>query len=304
VHYVCKEAMRRFGAAVLGSLVAAASMLILPAAAGAATVPVITAKPVISGTPQVGVESIATATWTGDPPPTVAWAWFRCAKATGPCSTISGAASDRYRPTVADIGSVLRVRVTVSNVAGSDESRSDASAVVAAASPAPAATPTPTATPPPTPDPAPPATPVTQPAFDISAVVVAPPPAVVPVEVPKAPVPAMLRPFPVIRIKGVLTADGARVSLLSVRGPKDARVTVVCRGRDCPVRRFGPVRGVRRLHRFERNLRAGTRLELTVTKRGYIGKYTVIVIRRGAAPWRSDRCLMPDTQRVIRCAPA
>jgi hypothetical protein len=196
------------------------------------------------------------------------------------------------------------VTVTVSNAAGSKEARSAVSAAVVAAAPTPAATPIPTPTPTPTPDPAPTGTQVTQPAFDLSAVAVAPPPAVTPVAVPKASAPRMLRPFPVVRIKGALTADGARVSLLSVRGPKGARVTVVCRGRDCPVRRFGPVDVVRRLHRFERKLRAGTRLELTVSKQGYIGKYTVIVIRRGAAPWRSDRCLRPDTKRVVRCASA
>jgi hypothetical protein len=107
----------------------------------------------------------------------------------------------------------------------------------------------------------------------------------------------------VVRIKGVLTERGASVTLLSVRAPKGVQITVVCRGRDCPVRRYRPAAGVRRLRRFERELRAGTRLELSLTKRGYIGKYTVIVIRRGAAPWRSDRCLAPATERVVRCAP-
>src|SRR3954469_23262411 len=249
------EAKRRFGAGVLGSLVAAAWMLFLPTWVGAATLPKITAAPVISGSPQVGVESVATATWTGDPPLTVVWTWFRCEKAKGPCSTISGVNADRYRPTVADIGSHLRVSVTVSNAAGSKEARSAVPAAVVAAAPTPAATPTPTPTP--TPDPAPTGTPVPQPAFDRPAVAVPPPPAVTPVTVPKASAPRMLRPFPVVRIRGALTADGARVSLLSVRGPKGARVTVVCRGRDCPVRRFGPVDVVRRLHRFERKLRAG-----------------------------------------------
>ena len=44
-----------------------------------------------------------------------------------------------------------------------------------------------------------------------------------------APPPSMLRPFPVVRIKGVLTAQGARVTLLSVRAPRRSSVTVTCR---------------------------------------------------------------------------
>ena len=44
-------------------------------------------------------------------------------------------------------------------------------------------------------------------------------------------------------------------------------------------------------------------LEIRVTKPGYIGKDTVIVIRRGAPPRRSDRCLVADTQRVAKCPP-
>jgi hypothetical protein len=59
-----------------------------------------------------------------------------------------------------------------------------------------------------------------------------------------------------------------------------------------------------RLWRFERALRAGTRLEVRVTKPGYIGKWTKIVIRRGAAPRRSDRCLYPQTRRVAGCPTA
>jgi hypothetical protein len=111
----------------------------------------------------------------------------------------------------------------------------------------------------------------------------------------------MLKPFPIIRIKGVLTATGARVTLLSVKAPKGVHIAVACRGRDCPVRRFVPPAGVRRLRPFERELRAGTRLEILVTKPSYIGKFTTIVIRRNAAPRRSDRCLIPGARRAVRC---
>jgi hypothetical protein len=56
-----------------------------------------------------------------------------------------------------------------------------------------------------------------------------------------------------------------------------------------------------RLRRFERELRAGTRLEVAVTKPGAIGKWTLIAIRRGTAPRRQDGCLDSDTKRHVRC---
>lgn len=259
----------------------------------AAVAPQITSGPVIEGTPQVGAVVTGSATWTGDPVPSAAWTWLRCAKTNGPCSEI--ATGKEYRETAADQGSVLRVRLTVTNAAGSDEKRSGPSGVVAAA-PEPTPTPTPTATPTPTVTPAP--TPV--PSFDVPA---APTPAPTPAPAPVPAAPKPMKPFPVIRIKGSLTAKGARVSLLQVvTAPKSVKVTVVCRGRSCPVKRYAPRAGVRRLRPFERSLRAGTRLEISVTKPGYIGKFTVIVIRRGAAPTRSDRCLTPGSTRPTRCS--
>ena len=36
----------------------------------------------------------------------------------------------------------------------------------------------------------------------------------------------MLKPFPIVRIKGVLTARGARVTLLTVRAPRGARLAL------------------------------------------------------------------------------
>jgi hypothetical protein len=105
-------------------------------------------------------------------------------------------------------------------------------------------------------------------------------------------------------VRGALTPTGARITLLSVRAPRGAQISVVCRGRDCPVRRFAAAPGAARLRTFERDLRAGTRLEVSVGKRGYVGKLTVIVIRLHAPPWRSDRCLKPGAKRAVRCTTA
>src|SRR4051812_7672752 len=86
---------------------AAVVLLCLAAVAWAANAPQVTDGPTVSGTAQVGSELQAQAKWTGGPPPTAEWAWLRCPRSTGSCTTIAGATSDRYRPTAADVGSLL-----------------------------------------------------------------------------------------------------------------------------------------------------------------------------------------------------
>jgi hypothetical protein len=50
-----------------------------------------------------------------------------------------------------------------------------------------------------------------------------------------------------------------------------------------------------------RVLRAGTRLEIRVTRLSFFGQYTRLVIREGRAPLRRDRCLMPLSSRPVAC---
>jgi len=275
-----------------------AGLLVVPAAAHAATAPVITAGPTITGTPVVHAELVATATWTGDPTPTAAWTWERCAKATGACAPIAGATSDRYRlADGVDLGTYLRVGLRVTNSAGYKEARSTpTSVVVPGPEPPPTATPSPSPSPSPTPGPTPepPAPPAAVPA-PASAPIAAVAPASVPL------MPFRFDPFPVVRIKGRLTAAGARVTLLTVRAPRDVTIAVDCAGSGCPARHYELSAGKHRLRKFERDLPAGTRLEIRVTKAGYVGKYTSFVIRRHAEPKRSDRCLNPGAARPVPC---
>ena len=123
------------------------------------------------------------------------------------------------------------------------------------------------------------------------------------VPTPNVTTPARMRPFPVVRIAGVILPRGARVRILSVRGPRGMQVSVRCRGRGCPVRtmRLTSATRLARLHRFERRLAVGTMLELFVRKPGKVGKYTRFVIRAGEAPARVDRCLVPGRTRPVRC---
>jgi hypothetical protein len=197
----------------------------------------------------------------------------------------------------ADAGATLRVRLRVTNTAGTADARSAPTAVVG---PAPTPTPTPSATPIPTRTPAPTPTPMPSPT-------VVPPPA--PPAAPAPPAvsalsPQLMNPFPVVRIKGLLSPVGARVTLFTVRAPRAAQATVVCRGHGCPRRRWRPAPGSARLRPFERLLRAGIKLTVTVTEPGFVGKLTVITIRRAASPRRSDRCLVPGAAHPVRCSSA
>src|SRR3954451_24152083 len=140
----------RVGAAIAGAIPLWALMLVVASGARAQTAPRITAGPVIDGSAQVGKVLTAKATWTGDPEPAATWQWLRCAKPTGPCTTIAGAISRTYVPRAADVGSVLRVGLRVANATGSDENRSQPTAAVIAAPapiPPPTASPVATATP-------------------------------------------------------------------------------------------------------------------------------------------------------------
>ncbi len=116
--------------------------------------------------------------------------------------------------------------------------------------------------------------------------------------------PPFLSPFPLIRLAGSLTKTGARISELTVRAPVCSKVTVRCRGKGCPAR---PVIGLTgrkalRIRAFDgRRLREGVTLEVLVSKRDRIGKYTRFRIRRGSSPQRFDTCLRFGARRGSRC---
>ena len=115
--------------------------------------------------------------------------------------------------------------------------------------------------------------------------------------------PFPMRPFPVVRIAGVVLPRGARVKILSVRAPRGSRIRVRCLGRGCPVGSMATRSATRliRLHEFERRLRAGIRLKVFVRQENRIGKYTRFLIRAGAPPKRVDLCLFPTRRSPGRC---
>ena len=121
-----------------------------------------------------------------------------------------------------------------------------------------------------------------------------------------------MSPFPLVRLSGQLTVNGAKVKTLSVRAPVGSlvrvRVTPRCaKGARCPVKASSNTvgrKGLARFKRLELRYRAGTTIEIRVSQAGRIGKYTRFTIRRGKGPLRLDRCLMPGTTRASTCPTA
>jgi PKD repeat protein len=121
---------------------------------------------------------------------------------------------------------------------------------------------------------------------------------------PGAPSYALMNPFPIVRIVGTPLRRGAKIKRLSVRAPTGSKVAVSCRGRDCPSPKSSTKRSkgrVIRLRRYERRLRAGTRIGIRISYSNQIGKYTSFVIRRRTRPSRKDLCLPPKTRKPVRC---
>ena len=143
--------------------------------------------------------------------------------------------------------------------------------------------------------------------FDTSTPVGSVPP-VVPV-VPDVPVEPLrwLDPFPTVRIRGRTTTSGVRLSLFTVRAPAGSTVKLRCAGSSCTKKSMSETvksraaAGNVRFKRVERTLRAGTVLQVYVSQRGLVGKYTRFKIRRLALPVRTDRCLMPGSTKPVGC---
>jgi len=116
--------------------------LVLPAAGGAsaqATGPKNTAEPSIGGRAEQGrTLSTTRGRWTGSTPMSFAYHWVRCGSDGGlpdgsNCVFLPGATSSRYTLVRADVGFRMRVRVTVSNAAGSATVASNPTVVVVGA---------------------------------------------------------------------------------------------------------------------------------------------------------------------------
>ncbi len=97
-----------------------------------AAAPSVSERPAVKGTAQEGNELFAeNGTWTGSQPLRYFYRWERCNTAGEACSVISGATKPGYKATSSDVGSTLRVSVTVTNSLGGASSLSPQTSVVA-----------------------------------------------------------------------------------------------------------------------------------------------------------------------------
>jgi PKD domain-containing protein len=128
--------------------------------------------------------------------------------------------------------------------------------------------------------------------------------------------PDAITPFPVVSMVAKIGVRGTQVEQLLVKAPPGARVRIRCRGRGCPFHTLSRIASssrasarvealaarIIRIRRFGRHtLRPGTIVQIWVTKRGEIGKYTRFLIRKAKPPSRVDRCVVPGKKRPVRC---
>ena len=117
--------------AIVAGAVAAGAMLSAGAEARSQAAPANVTPPAISGTAVVAETLTASpGSWTGTAPLSFAFAWQRCNAAGASCAPIGGATGTTYVAVTDDVGSTLRVEVTVTNSEGSASSLSAQTAVV------------------------------------------------------------------------------------------------------------------------------------------------------------------------------
>lgn len=108
-----------------------------------------------------------------------------------------------------------------------------------------------------------------------------------------------------VAIAGRVFEGATRITRLLVNAPSGATVSVRCRGRGCPVagKRLKVPRGRHsvRVRAFEQTLVAGTRVFVSITKGGFVGKQIQFTIRRTQPPVRRELCLVPGKANAVRC---
>lgn len=115
--------------------------------------------------------------------------------------------------------------------------------------------------------------------------------------------PKLLVPFPIVLIEGTYTPRGVHVRRLRITAA-GAMIQLRCRGRRCPrglrVQRGQAARTLR-FGRFQRRYRAGSVLEVRVTRPGKIGKHTRFDVKRSKPPTRLDRCIVGNARLPTAC---
>jgi PKD repeat protein len=120
------------------------------------------------------------------------------------------------------------------------------------------------------------------------------------VEIRRRPL-VLLRGFEV-DIKGSVTGQFTRVKRLVVRSPRGTTVKVRCKGKGCPKPATKRSKGrAIRFKKFEKQLRAGTKVIVSASKTGFIGRHRTYVMRSGKEPKEVKRCLFPGVAKATKC---
>ena len=266
--------------------------LLLLSAAASARGATVTEAPVIAGVASPGFELTASpGRWT-PPGATASYDWLRCDGAGEGCTRVAGSCDRRYTVRDADLGHTLRARLTVAESAEPSAVSAPTDVVITE----------PYVIPPPvdagascvevTPTGPGQGTftsagqtgPGTTPSPDTSL--------------------AFIDPFPVVRIAGRFRGRRTRLTRVTVNAPRGARIRIACKGRGCPYRRRAVAVKLVRVRALQRTYRPRATIEIRVTQPRRIGKYTRLRTRRGKAPLRIDRCLMPRKSKPVRCPTA
>ena len=112
---------------------------------------------------------------------------------------------------------------------------------------------------------------------------------------------SFIKPFPVIRIAGRFKGTRTTLTRVTVKTPRGTRVRIRCSGHGCPFKRKAVAAKLISLRSLRRTYRPKATIEIRVTQAKKIGKYTRVRTRRGKAPVRIDRCLMPGKTKPVRC---
>jgi hypothetical protein len=108
----------------------------------------------------------------------------------------------------------------------------------------------------------------------------------------------------VVEGRFLLFRRDTKVKFLRVQAPAGSKITVRCIGKkNCPKRVTKTSKGSKKLgfKKLQRRFRPKTKLIITVTKSGFIGRQTTFTLRRRKPPLRRDLCLNPGAKKATVC---
>ena len=275
---------RRWRRALITAVVIVAS-----AAATSALAATVTSAPTISGNLESGSQLSASAgSWTPSSA-TPTYEWLRCDAAASNCEGIAGACGRRYTVRTADETHTLKVRLTATESNGAAASAdSKPTAVVQPKPYRPTVGPSDTCT-------------QVKPTGSGQGTFTSGTQTGAGSQPPPVTTLQFIDPFPVVRIAGRFDSKRTRLTKVTITTPHGTRIRINCKGRSCPYRRKAVATRLIGIRSLQRWYRAKAQIEIRVTQPQRIGKYTRIRTRRGKAPLRVDRCLMPDQTRPVTC---